>query len=98
MPGKIIFAFFVLALALLLIAGGCGGQKAPAEKAGETSPEITTTKEKAAGARFGPPAPGPQPGEKAPSFKLPELNSNKKVAFPEDFQGKKVALLFFSGG
>ncbi|MEW6424710.1 MAG: hypothetical protein AB1523_08200 [Bacillota bacterium] len=99
MPGKIT-AFFALALALLLIAG-CGGQKAPAEKTGETSPEITKetiTKEKAAGARFGPPAPGPQPGEKAPSFKLPELNSNKKVAFPEDFQGKKVALLFFSGG
>jgi hypothetical protein len=93
MPQKVLFALFAAILTLILLAG-CGAPKT----AGETIQKTTKTDEKVAGAQFGPPAPGPKPGEKAPAFKLPELNSQKEVAFPEDFQGKRIALLFFSAG
>jgi len=89
---KKIFVFFT-ALTVLVLVTGCGApQKTAGEKTAENPPDAVKTGE------FGPPAPGPRPGEKAPAFKLPELNTQKEVAFPEDFQGKKTALVFFSAG
>lgn len=32
----------------------------------------------------------------APVFKLAELNSGQEISFPDDFKGKKTALVFFS--
>ncbi len=90
---KKIFCALLAATLFLVLSAGCGGQKTTyGEKTGET------TKERVAGDQFGPPAPGPKPGEKAPSFKLLELTKKKEITFPEDFRGKKVALLFFSSG
>lgn len=90
MPKKIAFTALFTILALILFTA-CGAQKTE-EKNGATNPQ------KVADTQFGPPAPGPKPGEKAPSFQLPELVTNQEVAIPGDFQGKKVALLFFSSG
>ncbi|MEW5897635.1 MAG: hypothetical protein AB1652_00455 [Bacillota bacterium] len=97
MPKKIFLVLFAALVAFVLLAG-CGATKTAGEKTGKTVRDAAKTSEKTGGAQLGPPAPGPKPGEKAPAFKLPELNSQKEVAFPEDFQGKRTALLFFSAG
>ena len=89
-------ALLVAAVALFFFCAACSGQPPNARAAGETRAEKET--QNAAGPSFGPAAPGPRAGQKAPSFRLPELASGQAVNFPEDFSGKKVALLFFSPG
>jgi hypothetical protein len=89
-------ALLAAAAALFFFCVACSGQPPNARAAGETRAEKET--QNAADPSFGPAAPGPRAGQKAPSFRLPELASGQAVNFPEDFSGKKVALLFFSPG
>ncbi|KUK41424.1 MAG: hypothetical protein XD69_0530 [Clostridia bacterium 62_21] len=37
-------------------------------------------------------------GKQAPAFTLARLDNGEEVAFPHDFKGRAVALIFFSPG
>jgi hypothetical protein len=41
---------------------------------------------------------GAEAGKPAPGFRLPRLDTGAEVAFPGDFKGRAVALMFFSPG
>lgn len=95
--GKTTFcAAAALFAALFLFVAACAAPEKNPQAAGENLPEKRV--ENSSGPSFGPAAPGPKPGQKAPSFQLPELDSGRTAAFPENFSGKKVALVFFSAG
>jgi len=41
---------------------------------------------------------GAEVGKQAPAFTLARLDNGEEVAFPHDFKGRAVALIFFSPG
>jgi hypothetical protein len=74
--------FLPVLFGLVVALAGACGQKPPVTPGPSPTAEVT----------------GPAPGQPAPPFALPALESGQEVRFPEDFRGKKTILLFFSPG